>query len=137
MDKWVNINITCICWLTKNATKKIISSTSYLRYPSKWPFKSGTKMKKRNSKRRQYASFPLWVIIHLWGIKGVWLHKRWDKCYRWCIDSLFSLASIEWISTFYYVIDDLVSAIIHLKKNTEIILNLSIPCFFKVGLILK
>ena len=74
---------------------------------------------------RQYACsefqrhyVQLWVLFRKWGMKGVCLRKRWGKFYRRCIGKFSFLAFIEWIPTFYMFINDEVSEIIHLKKNT-------------------
>ena len=86
--------------------------------------------------RRYYV--PLWVLFRKWGMKGVCLSKRWGKCYRRCIVKFNFLAFIEWISTFYFVyLWVSIWDIIFNEKYSKLRYNLSIPCHFKVELILK
>ena len=86
--------------------------------------------------RRNYV--PFWVLLRKRGMKGVCLRKRWGKCYRRCIVKFNFLAFFEWISNFYYVyLWVSIWNITFKEKYSKLRHNLSIPCHFKVGLILK
>ena len=66
------------------------------------------------------------------------LRKRWGKCYRRCIVKFNFLAFTELVSIFYYVYLWVRISNNTFKENySELRYNLSIPCHFKVGLILK
>ena len=94
----------------------------------------------------QYANSEFWrdyvpllvLFCRRKGMKRVCSRKRWGKCSRRCIVKFNFLAFIEWISTFHYVylwvgIWNITSK----EKYSKVCHDISIPCHFKVGLILK